>query len=93
MTTFEVTKGTASRALLSYSPEPVYFAVAREDDGSSVHFSRYPDEENWVADAWFRGGSSMPVFSNGPGSRCTGYRIASPEAAEEFDILVENMED
>lgn len=90
MTTFEVTKGTASRDLLSHSPEPVFFAVVREDDGSSLHFSRYPDEEHWVADAMFSK-IGFPVFSNGPGSRCTGYRIADPETAEEFDILVENM--
>ena len=83
-----VTLTTASRALLSYSPEPVLCAVLRaEEDGASLHVSRYPDEAHWVADAIFTG-SGFPHFSNGLGARCTGLRTLDSETAAMVDAAV-----
>jgi hypothetical protein len=76
---------TASRALLSYRPEPILSAVLSVG-GHSLHVSSYPDELRpdgtpyWSADAHFTP-TGAPAFCHGLGSRCTDKQVLSDDVA------------
>lgn len=47
-----------------------------EVDGARLHFSRYDNEQRWLADAAFSA-KGMPIFCHGAGSRCCMKQAAN----------------
>lgn len=80
----EITKETASRAPLSYVPEPVLVAKVIMGDGSVGWFSLYRDEEKWACDGMFTA-KGFPVFNNGTGARSTAWLVADDALQADLD--------
>jgi hypothetical protein len=56
-----------------------YLSATVSWEGFTAMVSRYASEAAWIVDCFFTPGSSMPVFSNGMGTRYTAGRVLKGE--------------
>lgn len=87
MTTYTVTDiraTTLDRGILVRDERLAVVATVTAENGDSVTFSRYADEDEWYADAAIRA-NGFPVFCHGEGSRVCAKQTPTPEVAAILD--------